>query len=364
MSEFRVSIPKLNASIDENEKLIAVLDSSMVEVLHIQKGLKMQILQRERINSKLRISVRELEQKRNALRRTVEVGRQVIHFYEVNEQMLIGGIGNSHFEPKPEADLSTVQKTYRDKKSDKENNDHRTWFSYVNSLLSFFFGDKKGSEGLSKWCTLVGDSADVWGLLYTLVGGGRTLPGVDYGVAIAGSAAKFAGSIIKVLDTRGESSAQTIADIVDCIGQGSEVVSSICNKSEGLITPAGIYSTVVKSTTSFLAELIRSTEEYTADGVYDIGEIGATGVKSAIHGLYSMTSDLVSMATGGTVDLEGVSGVSADDISDGMINFGENLGKSVGNHIRNDPELMEQYRNSGQIRRAAIIWGEIFRIGR
>lgn len=364
MSEFRVSIPKLNASIDENEKLIAILDNSMVEMLHIQKGLKMQILQRERINSKLRASVRDLEQKRNAIRRTVEVGRQVVQLYENNERMLIGGIGNSHFEPTPEADLSTIQKTHGDENLDKENNEHKTCFSYVNSLLSLLLGDKKGSEGLSKWCTLVGDSADVWSLLYMLMGGGRTLPGVDYGVAIAGSTAKLAASIIKVLDTKGESAAQTIADIVDCIGQGSEVVNSICNKSEGLITPAGIYATVVKSTTSFISTVIRNVGEYIADGVYDMGEIGATGVNAAVHGLYSMGSDLVSMVTGGAIDLEGIIGVSDDDISNGIRNFGEKWGQSASHYIINNPERMERYQNAGPIQRSVMIWGAILHVGR
>lgn len=88
MGEFKINIPSLSCVIDEALDLTYVLKTSASEVKNIKNELNMQIRQRERINSRLSISMRDLEGQGAALRRVANTGKQVARLYEQTENQI------------------------------------------------------------------------------------------------------------------------------------------------------------------------------------------------------------------------------------------------------------------------------------
>lgn len=91
MSEFKVNLQKLITAVEESERLASILQQSADDARTIRQGLRWQILQRERINSRLNTSARKLEDQCSALRRVVNTGRQAARLYQENEEKLLQG---------------------------------------------------------------------------------------------------------------------------------------------------------------------------------------------------------------------------------------------------------------------------------
>lgn len=89
MSEFKVDLQKLNTVLNDQERMLPVLEQSTQEIRSIKSSLRMELRQRERIDSRLNSAALSTETHRGALRRWVDVGRQAYELYRLNEEDLV-----------------------------------------------------------------------------------------------------------------------------------------------------------------------------------------------------------------------------------------------------------------------------------
>ncbi len=126
--------------------------------------------------------------------------------------------------------------------------------------------------------------------------------------------------------------------------------------TDGLYSPLTFYSTIAKSYLSAFSQGFTSYEKYSADGVWDLGDTGKTGIEFGVTGLYSMLNSL----SFGLIS-EKTTGVSAEEISTGIENWATDVGTGAGNYIVNDPELFKKYNDSNLIGQVAITFYAAFK---
>lgn len=194
--------------------------------------------------------------------------------------------------------------------------------SYLQDLASFVNGDKKGLTGASDWCDLADSSIGLWSELYNYFQ--DMYDGVKTGffgdtaqknVKILGLSSGFLGLTASILsasnglDTKQWQS--IVADYTDCgkdilsiISSGYELknignVKSLAEMKSGPWSALGIYSAIGEAGIQTISQGFRSHEKYYADGKWDLGDTGATGIDISMAGIYSLSHKL----TGGLDDL-------------------------------------------------------------
>lgn len=90
MSEFKIRVQDLYGIMDSTEALEAVLQQAADGVQSVKRGLRAQVRQRERIDSRLVSTIQQLEKQRQSVGRIVSVGRQAAGLYQDTERALLG----------------------------------------------------------------------------------------------------------------------------------------------------------------------------------------------------------------------------------------------------------------------------------
>lgn len=221
--------------------------------------------------------------------------------------------------------------------------------AYWKSLVDFFTGDMKGLTGAEDWCNLADNSAGVFEDFYKYLkkyydGVGEIFSSsakeIIDGVGIGGSSLGLLGAVFGATESISNGDKGIAGQIGEGIGVTNEVTDlvekileakEIGTAADGEIySPLKFYTTIVKGYISAIEQGFESFEEYIADGSWDLGDTAATGVDSSVTGLYAMVSAL----TFGIIS-EGTTGVSAEEISNKLKKMTEDIGRSIGNCIKN-----------------------------
>ena len=180
---------------------------------------------------------------------------------------------------------------------------------------SFFSGDKKGLTGASDWCNLADSSIGVWTGLYDYFC--DMYKGLKIGffgdvaqknVKVLGLSAGFLGltaSILSASNRLDNKQWQSIvADYVDCgkdmlsvIKSGYALkhigdVKSLSEIKAGPWSALNIYSAIGEAGIQSISQGFRSHEKYYADGQWDMGDTGATGIDISMAGIYGISHSL------------------------------------------------------------------------
>ena len=187
--------------------------------------------------------------------------------------------------------------------------------SYFESFTTFFSGDKKGLTGASDWCDLADSSIGVWTGLYDYFCDmyKRLKTGFFGGVAqknvkVLGLSAGFLGLTASILSaSNGLDNKQwqsIVADYVDCgkdmlsvIKSGYALkhigdVKSLSEIKAGPWSALNIYSAIGEAGIQSISQGFRSHEKYYADGQWDMGDTGATGIDISMAGIYGISHSL------------------------------------------------------------------------
>ena len=187
--------------------------------------------------------------------------------------------------------------------------------SYFESFTTFFSGDKKGLTGASDWCNLADSSIGVWTGLYDYFC--DMYKGLKIGffgdvaqknVKVLGLSAGFLGltaSILSASNRLDNKQWQSIvADYVDCgkdmlsvIKSGYALkhigdVKSLSEIKAGPWSALNIYSAIGEAGIQSISQGFRSHEKYYADGQWDMGDTGATGIDISMAGIYGISHSL------------------------------------------------------------------------
>ena len=187
--------------------------------------------------------------------------------------------------------------------------------SYFESFTTFFSGDKKGLTGASDWCDLADSSIGVWTGLYDYFC--DMYKGLKIGflgdvaqknVKVLGLSAGFLGltaSILSASNRLDNKQWQSIvADYVDCgkdmlsvIKSGYALkhigdVKSLSEIKAGPWSALNIYSAIGEAGIQSISQGFRSHEKYYADGQWDMGDTGATGIDISMAGIYGISHSL------------------------------------------------------------------------
>ena len=184
--------------------------------------------------------------------------------------------------------------------------------SYFESFTTFFSGDKKGLTGASDWCNLADSSIGVWTGLYdyfcNMYKGLKTGFFGDVAqknVKVLGLSAGFLGLTASILSaSNGLDNKQwqsIVADYVDCgkdmlsvIKSGYALkhigdVKSLSEIKAGPWSALNIYSAIGEAGIQSISQGFRSHEKYYADGQWDMGDTGATGIDISMAGIYGIS---------------------------------------------------------------------------
>lgn len=250
--------------------------------------------------------------------------------------------------------------------------------SYLESLIGFFSGDKRGGTGAKDLCDLTKASSGVWSSLYPFfkqydvtktdsdIGEfARKWGNINGGVGVIGSVSSLIGAFFGACQTEGKSEGEFWADIVNASGKSADVIKSlyewknfdVVKEGGGRISAAGKYAILAKTTFSTISQTIKSVEEYSKDGTFDLGDMGSTCIDASVSGLYTMASGLISGLTLGFVSIDWA-GVKPEDISgfikENVSHYTDELGKRTGEYMISHPELSETYRNGNEITKSII----------
>lgn len=244
----------------------------------------------------------------------------------------------------------------------------KSLIDYWEKLKDFYGGQMRGFTGAEELCSLGKSSCSLWKALYSILKAGDPSKSKDFignfatqwgktaaGVGIIGKGFGFSEGLLELAETWDKSTLQQWAAGLDLFGDGADLVKAVDDFqragqiTNGLYTPVGLYAIVAKATGSTLSQFMESYEQYSADGVFDLGDLGATGIDGSIEGIYSIISGL----TFGIIS-EDTIGISAEDISGSIKSAAEKTGNRAGQYIVDHPELNEAYNKGGFFTRAAI----------
>lgn len=386
-------VQDLYGLMDVEEDLQPILQQASDCVSSVRRNLQMQIRQREHIDARLSQSIRQLEDQRQAVGRVVSAGRQAAELYERNEEHLLQVRSIESEISKKTTFSDWVQKNYEELFG-KEGEKQTPWdlikayltacdkselpfagfgksaLSYIESLLAFYLGEKKGFGGFEDICDLTESSSSLWTALYSLFGKFDATKTDNYmgiwaerwgrtagKVSIFSSGVALLNAVVSAFNFDGKTSGQIASDFVNTGGEAAELCESIYDLrhfdtaalSKGFYTPAKLYSTLADTVCSVVGQGIESVEAYGADGSFDLMDLASTGIDVSVEGLYTMTSDL----SFGIIS-EDVIGVSAEDISNSIKNYGKETGELVGFAILNNPKLYNAYTKGNTGTKLAI----------
>lgn len=373
MSEFGVSFEGLNAVMLCDQALIDRLASGADEVRSIRKSLTMEIRQRSRIDSRLDMAAGELEARSQGMRRVVDTGNAVELLYRSTEKGLTGRKPGNMVWTRPQPGRSGTGGGDSDYAADdgegyeslilrffdflKFSGKWLDWAelgkeygflgdlgAYLGSLYDFFTGDMSGMGGLADWLDLTSDSVGLWTSLYEwlddlgsqgdlFTDAWRT--GVK-GAGVIGSAIGTIGAYIEMFNIDGQTTFEQMIDKAVGVGENTaDLVKSglllFAEKGAGL--PAHIYTSIAKAGISSVGQLFESIHEYSADGVWDLGDTGETLIDFSTEGLYSLTNAV----TFGGLDLilDAITGNGGKDVdygdlfAQGVKDFGQDAAQWI-----------------------------------
>lgn len=225
-------------------------------------------------------------------------------------------------------------------------------FSYLYSLYNFGDSSLNGKtfgEGFADWCDIGKNSSGILSAIYKWYKNDLTqkntwneIEGIKLGKKVAGVsvASSILGLIGKIVEASNKKNTTTMGRIADGLDASTGITDLVKSLYElknfeklskiqsGIHSTAGKWVVLCDTTLSFFGQTIRSADKYYADGVWDMGDTGKTGVEASIKGLDSLASGL----TFGLVSLE-TFGTSAEETSKAMENFAEGIGEWIGKKI-------------------------------
>ena len=247
--------------------------------------------------------------------------------------------------------------------------------SYLESLCKFYKGEKSGSKGWENLFNLGDKSVGLWTGFYdylnkTYNGAGDIFSTVNQkrvgGLGIVGDTFGFASDIFGAIDkikSENLGAAGITGEVIGLGGYGlnlwkdieeikhiGDTATNITTKT-GLYSPLSLWTTFGETVISTGSQAFKSIEKYSADGQWDLGDTGRTGIEMGVSGLYTMVDKL---SFGGLSTLGNVTGFKPENISRDIENWSYNIGKRAGNYILNDTGLCNAYKNAGPIGKTAI----------
>lgn len=211
--------------------------------------------------------------------------------------------------------LKALLKSYDKWGNVKEAGALKDVISYFESFKDFFTGDKKGITGASDWFDLADSSVNVWEGLYDYFA--DTYSGLKTGffgdiakknVKILGLSGEFLGLTASILSASNELDTKQwqsiVADYIDCgkdivsiIDSGYELkhigdIKSLADIKAGPWSAMNVYTAIGESAIRSIAQGFRSHEKYYADGTWDLGDTGATGIDISMAGIYGISHSL------------------------------------------------------------------------
>lgn len=404
MARIYIESAKARTALSQQEALERALQALSKDVGGIRRGLNYKIAGRETIDARLRDAINQVNKEVNstkALRMGLE---QIIVRYEQAENSNTDRVVAEKTSAQNRDSISQDQSTKTDKNDDLDNqilalikailswadktktSDKaglgKSGFSYIESLVDFFTGDKRGLTGAEDLFDLGDKSIGLWTEFYDYLkgfynGAGNTFSITNQryvaGLGITGGIFELISSACGIADTISNTENIGPARIIgEVLGGGDSVVDiwsgveklkhvGDASTSGGIYSPLSFYSTIAKSYIAAFSQGFKSYDKYAADGVWDLDDTGKTGVEFAVAGLYSMIN---SLSFGLSDQIADASGVSADSISESIENWASDVGKRAGNYILNDPALYDAYNNSvmmGPMGRVAITFYAAFR---
>ena len=266
--------------------------------------------------------------------------------------------------------------TFRDKVlKDGQAGLSQSGIEYIDALYNFITGDKRGLSGAADLFGLGDKSIGAWSGLYDYLKDFYPKTGGIFstdnqkkvgGLGIVGSVFGLVSSAFEVADKIRSGELGTLEAIGEVIGAGDGVVDlwgSIEQfkyigeegpnfvEGEGLLSPLTCYSAIIKGYTAAISQGFKSVDKYSADGVWDLGDTGRTGIESGVTGLMTMADTLFFGLPSGAL---ATFGITPETISADIENWADNKGQQAGNYILNDPALLNAYQNSGPIGKTAI----------
>lgn len=186
--------------------------------------------------------------------------------------------------------------------------------SYVENLVKFYTGDKKGLTGAKDLCDLTTSSVSLWkgaydyfrnkysGMTTGFFGNvaNRNVNALGLGSSILG----FMGSLASASDFDGKKWQSIVAGYID---SGKDVISIFRSgyqlkhlsdlknpllMKDGVWTPLSVYSALGESALAVVSQGFKSHEKYYADGKWDLGDTGATGIDISLAGIYAIGHSL------------------------------------------------------------------------
>lgn len=353
MSKIRVDTEVLKQQQQELEKLAGELEHISEQVTYVKKNISWKIASREQIKVKLSDYsdyIGTIWQRTNSMS---DVLQSVAEQYEITEKQLgavsteqntiskntSGGEQNS---TEDEDILSIIKKILAGMDKFEDNDEAgvlNELIAYLESLKAFLTGDKTGITGAEDWCDLVDESFKIWEGLYDYFC--QKYKGMTTGffgektqgdVGILGVMAGFFALISSIMSaSEGLSEKQwqsIVADYLECVRDVGSIMksgynlehigdmNSLTNIKDGPWSAMDIYSAIGEAAIRSIEQGFRSYEKYSADGQWDMGDTGASGIDVALEGFYgfshSLTNGLddlifrmIDEATGGngTVDM-------------------------------------------------------------
>jgi len=383
MATIYIELTKVQATLNQQMELEHELESISKIVSDVRSNLRNQfsISSMRAIDTRLRQSIEQINKKRENIQ-DMRVGlEQIISRYKQTEngnfdyvnvaKTAVQGGENGSSDQTDQTAASTNEidpneqflaivksvLSWADKAEISDNAGLGTdGLSYLESLYKFFTGDKKGLTGAEDLFDLGDKSASLWTGLYDYLkdfyhGVGDTFSIANQknvaGLGIAGGFLGLISSAFSIADqVRNNENIGTAGMIGEIIGGGDSAVDiwsgiekliHVGDKTTNITTsgasgysPLTIYSSIAKGYISAFSQGFKSYEQYAADGAWDAGDTGRTGIEFSVTGIYSMISAL----SFGLISEE-TTGVSAESISKGIEDWASNLGKSIGNWINN-----------------------------
>ena len=254
--------------------------------------------------------------------------------------------------------------------------------SYLASMYKFFSGDKRGLTGAEDLCNLSDNSIGLWTGIYDYLKGEQS-DGIfsianqrkAAGLGIVGDVFGFVSDIFGIANKINSGDIGTAGVIGEVIGLGENGVdiwgsveklkhmgdnATNITTQTGVYSPLTFYSATIKGGVSTISQGFKSVEKYSADGKWDLGDTGRTGIEAGMAGLWAIGDTL---SFGGLSAIGKATGISAESIGENIGNWANDVGKRAGNYILNDPGLHQVYNNVGPIGKTAITFHAAFQSG-
>ncbi len=389
-AEFTVYLKKMRKEADDQEDIKRQLNELADDVRSIRNQLRFQISYRERIDRRLSEVAKDIDSEEKKLKKMITVLNDVCERYENTEQSLCRDF--SRKEASIDKEMEEKQKEYDQTNILDILEGFFKWIGkggvdggffigtiadYLDKFYEYFFetlwGDEgKGAVGFAKWLDLADTSSDVWKSMYEMFEKAfEDNPGIDAfrekfgkwagGVGLTGDALGFIGSLIdtltvdgKTVDEMWNSFQEMGRDLLDTIGDGYELFFD--PDKSGIYGKVGSTVILAQTAFSFIGESISSWQEYYADGEWDMGDTGALMIDSSISGLAA----LIEGVTFGLVS-EDTTGISADDISNGIKDACDGWVDRVVDYFEDNPDYNKEYQEAGGFKKAVMMIGAMGR---